>query len=59
MLAGGLIGSGPGLLIGGAVGATGATVHWFARHRSAMIPSGTELVLELNRPLMINSSVGQ
>jgi hypothetical protein len=60
MLAGGLIGSGPGLLIGGAVGATGATVHWFARHRSAMIPSGTELVLELNRPLMMNSaSIGQ
>src|SRR5882724_6223899 len=46
MIAGGLIGGGPGLLIGGAVGVTGTTVHWFARHRSAMIPTGTELILE-------------
>ena len=59
MIAGGLIGGGPGLLIGGAVGATGTTVHWFARHRSAMIPTGTELILELNRPLMMNSTSGQ
>jgi len=59
MIAGGLIGGGPGLLIGGAVGVTGTTVHWFARHRSAMIPTGTELILELNRPLMMNSTSGQ
>src|SRR5437667_108177 len=41
------------------IGATGTTVHWFARHRSAMIPTGTELILELNRPLMMNSTSGQ
>ena len=59
MLAGGLIGGGPGLLIGGAVGATGTTVHLFTRHRSAMIPAGTELILELNRPMILSSASGQ
>lgn len=59
MLAGGLIGGGPGVLIGGGVGATASTVHWLARHGSAMIPTGTELVLELNRPLTISSTSGQ
>ena len=51
MLIGGLIGGGPGVLIGGAVGATSTTVHWLAKHRSATLPAGTELTLELNRPL--------
>jgi hypothetical protein len=51
MLVGGLIGGGPGLLIGGAVGATSTTVHWLAKHRSATMPAGTQLTLELNRPL--------
>jgi hypothetical protein len=51
MLIGGLIGGGPGILIGGAVGAGSATAHWLAKHRSATLPAGTELTLELNRPL--------
>jgi hypothetical protein len=58
MLAGGLIGGGPGVLIGGSVGAGATVVHWFSRHRSAMIPSGTELVLELNRPLTLSATNG-
>jgi hypothetical protein len=51
MLIGGLIGGGPGVLIGGAVGATSTTVHWLVKHRSATMPAGTQLTLELNRPL--------
>ena len=58
-IAGGLIGGPPGALIGGGVGATASSVHYLARHQSAMIPSGTELVLELNRPLLMNSTSGQ
>ena len=59
MLVGGLIGGGPGLLIGGAVGATSTTVHWLTKHRSATMPAGTELTLELNRPLaMTTAAVG-
>ncbi len=56
MLIGGLIGGGPGILIGGAVGAGSATAHWLAKHRSAILPSGTELTLELNRPLTMGSA---
>lgn len=51
MLVGGLIGGGKGLLIGGAVGATATVAHWMGRHRSAMLPAGTELTMELSRPL--------
>ena len=51
MLVGGLIGGGPGVLIGGAVGAGATTAHWLAKHRSATLPAGTELTLELNRPM--------
>lgn len=56
MLIGGLIGGGPGVLIGGAVGATSTTVHWLAKHRSATLPAGTQLTLELNRPLTMTTT---
>jgi hypothetical protein len=56
MVIGGLIGGGPGVLIGGAVGATSTTVHWLAKHRSATLPAGTELTLELNRPLAMGAT---
>jgi len=51
MLIGGLAGGGKGLLIGGAVGATVTVAHWLGKHRSGMLPAGTELVMELNRPM--------
>lgn len=60
MLLGGLIGGGKGLLIGGAVGATATVAHWLGKHRSATLPAGTELVMELNRPMTMTSApVGQ
>ena len=54
MLIGGLAGGGKGLLIGGAIGATATISHWLGKHRSAMLPAGTELVMELSRPMMMN-----
>jgi len=45
-----------GGLIGGAVGATATTVHWLAKHRSATLPAGTELTLELNRPMAMGAA---
>ena len=51
MLIGGLAGGGKGFLISGAVGATAPRAHWLGKHRSAMLPAGTELVMELNRPM--------
>jgi len=58
MLAGGLIGGGKGLLIGGAIGATATVAHWLGKHRSATLPAGTELVMELSRPMTMSSAGG-
>src|SRR5271154_2982615 len=57
MLIGGLIGGPPGILVGGAIGAGSTGVHWLSKHRSATLPAGTELTLELNRPLALTTSV--
>jgi hypothetical protein len=55
MLIGGLAGGGKGLLIGGAIGA-GATVgHWLSKKNSATLTSGTELMMELSRPMTLNA----
>lgn len=51
MLIGGLIGGPAGILVGGAIGAGSTTAHWLAKHRSAILPAGTQLTLELNRPM--------
>ncbi len=62
MLIGGLIGGPPGILIGGAIGAGSTGVHWLSKHRSAVLRSGTELTLEINRPLAMTpvvASAGQ
>src|ERR1700693_2169452 len=53
MLIGGLIGGPPGILIGGLVGAGSTGGHWLSKHRSATLMAGTQLTLELNRPLAI------
>ncbi|HEY6337854.1 MAG TPA: hypothetical protein VIW68_05125 [Candidatus Sulfotelmatobacter sp.] len=56
MLIGGLAGGPVGLVVGGAVAATATTTHWLAKHRSAILPAGTELTLELNRPLTLGTT---
>ncbi len=56
MLIGGLIGGPPGILVGGLIGAGSGTGFWLAKHRSAVMPAGTELTLELNRPLATNGN---
>lgn len=58
MLVGGLIGGGKGVLIGGAVGATATVAHWLGKKNSAMLPAGTELVMELSRPLDMTAATG-
>jgi len=62
MLIGGLIGGPPGIVIGGIVGAGSTGAHWLSKHRSATLMAGTELTLELNRPLTMTpvvASAGQ
>ena len=52
------MGTGGAMLIGGAVGATVTVAHWLGKHRSAMLPAGTELVMELNRPMTMTGATG-
>src|SRR5882672_386746 len=51
MLIGGLLGGPPGIVIGGVVGVGSTGAHWLSKHRSATLMAGTQLTLELNRPL--------
>jgi hypothetical protein len=51
MVIGGLAGGPKGVVIGGAIGATATVVHWLGKKKSATLLAGTELVMELNRPL--------
>ena len=55
MLIGGLAGGPVGVLVGGAIGAGATTTHWLVQHRSATLPAGTQLTLELNRPLAMTT----
>jgi len=59
MLVGGLVGGPPGILVGAAIGAGATTTHWLAQHRSATLPAGTELTLELNRPMEMTTPAAQ
>ncbi|HUO15852.1 MAG TPA: hypothetical protein VMX38_12775 [Verrucomicrobiae bacterium] len=56
MLIGGLAGGPMGVLVGGIVGAGSTTAYWLAKHHSAILPAGTQLTIELNRPLTVNST---
>ena len=59
MLLGGLVGGPAGILVGGAIGAGASTGHWLSKHRSATLPAGTELTLELNRPLEMTTAAAR
>ena len=59
MIIGGLVGGPAGVLVGGVIGAGGTTGYWLAKHRSATLPAGTELTLELNRPLQMTASMSR
>ena len=56
MLVGGLVGGPVGMVVGGAIGAGATTGHWLVKRRSAALPAGTELTLELNRPMTMTNS---
>ena len=58
MLIGGLVGGPVGVVVGGAIGAGSTTGHWLSKHRSATLPAGTQLTLELNRPMNMTTQAG-
>jgi len=52
--------SAKGTLIGAGIGATASVVRWLSKTRDADVPAGTEIVMELSRPLALStSSAGQ
>ncbi len=53
---GAIAGGGKGALIGGAIGAGVTVAHWLSKHKSAELPAGSEIVMELNRPMNLSSS---
>jgi hypothetical protein len=57
MLIGGLVGGPVGVVVGGAIGAGSTGAHWLSKHRSATLPAGTLLTIELNRPLTMAPAV--
>jgi hypothetical protein len=56
MTLGGLAGGGKGVLIGGTIGATATVAHWLTKRKSAILPAGTELVMELNHPMTMSAA---
>ena len=53
MVIGGMAGGGEGFLIGGLIGAAGGATHWLYRHHSAELPAGSEITMELSRPMSL------
>lgn len=53
-------GGGKGALVGAIIGGGAAAAHWLWRKRSAELPAGSEITMELSRPMQLNnSSAGQ
>lgn len=59
MLIGGLVGGPVGMVVGGAIGAGGTGTHWLVSHHSAVLPAGTQLTIELNRPMQTTPTVAR
>ena len=45
-----------GAMVGAGVGATASVVRWLAKTRDANLPAGTEIIMELSRPMALSSS---
>lgn len=50
-----IAGGAKGGFIGGGVGATATVVHWLTKRHSTELPAGTEIVMELSRPMVLSS----
>ncbi len=50
-----MAGGGRGALIGAAIGTTATVVHWLVKRRSADLPAGSEIIVELSRPMLLNN----
>jgi len=53
---GGVAGGGKGLLIGSVIGATVTVAHWMTKRHSTELAAGTEIIMELARPMTMTSA---
>jgi len=56
MIVGAIAGGGKGLLVGGMVGGGATVVHWLTKRHSVDIPAGTELIMEVSRPMNVSTA---
>jgi hypothetical protein len=57
-IGGAIGGGGKGILIGAAVGGGATVVHWLTKTKSAQLPAGTELYMQLSRPMQLAADAG-
>lgn len=50
-----IAGGAKGLFIGGALGFGATAVHWLTKRHSAELPAGTEIVMEIDRPMTMTA----
>ena len=55
---GAAIGGGKGALVGAVIGGAAAAGHWLWRRHSAELPAGTEITMELSRPMQLSAGAG-
>lgn len=55
---GAIAGGGKGAVIGAVIGAGTATVHWLTKRNSTQLVAGTEITMELNRPVVMKPASG-
>lgn len=55
LLIGAIADGAKGGLIGTAIGGGAGVVYWLTKHKSANLPAGTEIVMELSRPMTLNA----
>ncbi len=56
MVVGAIAGGGKGLLVGSVIGGGATVVHWLSKRHSVEIPAGTELIMEISRPMNVSST---
>jgi hypothetical protein len=55
---GAMAGGAKGALIGGIIGGTVTAGHWLTKRHSATLPAGSEITLELSRPMSMTTAAG-
>ena len=53
---GALAGGGTGALVGATVGASVTVAHWLTKRHSAELPAGSEITMELSRPMAMSGA---